>query len=210
MTRSGRRLLGYGYTNAGGVATMDYDANNRPIPEHGYVGVGAGKINMRVECRSVSGTLNVLDCLCYDKGLEGTGNHNDSAWESFSNLSVSRGADGTTVTNSSGSNRYLVADIVTGSYDFVPPFRVEFNFEKLNTDNANSKIQIYDSSNNNFDNWITATGKYVIDVKANEVTWTINGQSQTSKTVSIGTAFVRFLVSNGASFKFSNFEIYPI
>ena len=177
---------------------------------------GAGEVDIvaKVEVDGssiVSNSYEVIDTVLYDKGLDGTGNYNDSAWETHTNLPFTRGTDGTTVTNSTSNNQYLIANITSGTqYDFTPPFRVEFNFEKLNTGSSNTQIQLYDVSNNNFTSWITTTGKYVIDVKANEVTWTINGQAQTGKTVSIGNAFVRFLMTGGASMKFSEFKIYPI
>ena len=202
------RFLGEATTDSNGLAVLN----------NGYVGTGAGLVDIIAkttidESTIVSNTYPVEDCTLYDKGLSGDGNHNDSAWANTSNLTVfSRGSDGTTVTNNEGGNRYLEANITGGTiYDFTPPLRVKFNFEKLNTDSNNSQIQIFDSSNNNFSNWITATGEYIIDVKANEVTWTINGTAQTGKTVTFtGNIFVRFLIGDGASMKYSEFEIYPI
>lgn len=132
MTRSGRRLLGYGYTNAGGVATMDYDANNRPIPEHGYVGVGAGKINMRVECRSVSGTLNVWDTLWFDNGI--TSSHNDN-WNTDSTntgrLLREVGDEYCTLSRNGDNNGTLKAN-----YSFTAPIIIEVDIKPVYSSNS--------------------------------------------------------------------------
>ena len=211
------RYLGYGVTNSNGVAHLDHDPQGNPI--NGYTGTGAGEIDVvasldnPVESGSiVSGTYQLLDTLLYDKGLSGTGNYNDSAWDNISYFTeFSRGENGTTVTNNKGANRYLPANIVSGTtYDFNTPFRLEFNFEKLNQTSTNSQLQVMNEQNENFSTWLGANGHYVIDVKENEVTWTIDGRAQTGKTVTLGTVFVRFYLPNGASMKFSNFKIYPI
>ena len=105
----------------------------------------------------------------------------------------------------------MYADITSGSsYDFTPPFKIEFNFEKLNKVEANTTIRLFDQSNNHFNPWITQTGHYVIDVKANRVDWSINGQAQTGQDITLGTSFVEFLMTPNASIKFSNFMIYKL
>ena len=71
-----RRLIGYGYTNSNGVATLDYDASGTSISPSGYTGVGAGAINIQAELHDdstvVSEPYTVLDCIKWDTGIDGT------------------------------------------------------------------------------------------------------------------------------------------
>ncbi len=154
-------------------------------------------------------TFVVYDTFIYDNGT--TASHNDNAWDGNNLPTVVRGNDGTTVTNEATGNRYLYANKgTTGIYDWDTPLCIEFNFEKLNTDNINPQIQLFDEQNNYFANWSYSTGHYKITIKNDEVSWTINGNAQTGKTVTLGAFFIRFYTPVGASFKFSNFKVYPI
>ena len=158
MTRSGRRLLGYGYTNAGGVATMDYDANNRPIPEHGYVGVGAGKINMRVECRSVSETYEVLDCMFCDM----CPTPNPKWWNHNNAISVSTDGDVKVLTTTANANQYRPASEQTSDSTKVISFPSSFICEFEVTEITGSWVlQTYDGSVNQ-NPYISTTGRYKI------------------------------------------------
>lgn len=154
-----------------------------------------------------SESYEVLDCTVLDKGL--STDYNDSAWDTFSG-SKTRGSDGTTVSNTGSSIIYLYANSGTaGTYDFAPTFCIEFDYIQLSS-NANIQLQLFDANNNNFSKWITTEGHYKIEVQANKVEWWINDAPQTSSTLTLGNAFIRFLLQASASFKFSNFKVYPI
>ena len=63
-----RRYLGYGTTNAQGVATLEFDPNGDAL-SHSYTGVGAGKVDIIAESGSLqSERYTVLDCKFYDEG----------------------------------------------------------------------------------------------------------------------------------------------
>ena len=211
MTRSGRRLLGYGYTNAGGVATMDYDANNRPIPEHGYVGVGAGKINMRVECRSVSETLPVWDYLCYDGGVTGD---KSNSWTASSGISVSTDDTGTLL-SASTSQTYTSTKLLTG--DFEATFQatndgsVRIGFNKASDSTVQTKI-------------ITPTtdGTYYYKINRIGSTWRFqyssDGTNWTDRTITVNNItdedcyflFSIEVIGSTRTIKYKDLRIYPI
>ena len=207
------RYIGYGVTNSNGVAHLDHDPQGNPI--NGYTGTGAGEVDVIASTDNpitsssiVSETLPVLDTIIYDNGFEN--DYNDNCWVTETDVEVIHGADGTTVENKASGTKYRYAnDGTVGNYDFSTPVRIEFDFELL-TPSANCQIQMFDAENNYFSSWITTTGKYVIDVNENEVTWTINGTARTGKTVTLGNFFFRFMMQSGNKFKYSNFKIYPI
>lgn len=65
--------LGYGFTNSNGIATLDYDANGNQLANSGYVGTGAGLIQMMAcynekdtERIIQSETYGIYDCIYYD------------------------------------------------------------------------------------------------------------------------------------------------
>ena len=151
----------------------------------------------------------------YDKGLDGTGNHNDAMWQYISSrIELNRGTDGTTVLNKYTNYDYLNVNKEGSSsdfYDWNTPFCIEFYFEKLNSDSTiNSQIQLFDKENDAFTKWLTQTGNYRIEVRENQVRWWINDQEQTPTTLNLGQCLIRWFIQSGASFKFRDFKIYPI
>ena len=61
-----RRHLGYGTTNAQGIATLEYAPDDTPL-SHSYTGVGAGKINIVAEVEGLTSEAYELeDCIYYD------------------------------------------------------------------------------------------------------------------------------------------------
>lgn len=84
---------------------------------------------------------------------------------------------------------------------------MEFDYELL-SNNANIQVQLFDTENDNFTQWLTVKGHYIINVNENNVTWKINGIEQTSKTVKLDTMLIRFYMQSGGEFKFHNFMIY--
>lgn len=206
MTRSGRRLLGYGYTNAGGVATMDYDANNRPIPEHGYVGVGAGKINMRVECRSVSETYNVLDCVLAFDGTSVTSNFRSNA---NINLSVDNGYVKLLNGGNNPWQQFSVGGQNTGWLDPSNDYEVEFDY--MVSSDAYNLFSICGA--NIRLNWVSAdteTHAKIIVQDGVAKLYLNNGTSATtSANVGTGTD-CSFGLYSLTYLKVKNFKLYPI
>lgn len=65
-----KRLIGYGYTDSSGVATIDYDASGTALDPSGYTGIGAGEIDVMAELHDdssvQSGTYPVIDATLID------------------------------------------------------------------------------------------------------------------------------------------------
>ena len=71
-----KKLIGYGYTDSNGVATLDYDKNGTeistlaPTGNSGYIGKGVGSVQLEAGLHSsetvVSEPCNVLDAKIYD------------------------------------------------------------------------------------------------------------------------------------------------
>ena len=135
------RYIGYGTTNANGVATLDHDANGNAL-SHSYTGVGAGEIDFVASTDStitsisiVSEPFGVLDCIFYD---EATTNAKASSYSIPSNVTVSYSSNGATLTKqSSGStaNKYYVNVGLTGDWEAI-----------LNiTSDGNARVGVRDS-----------------------------------------------------------------
>lgn len=198
----GNTLIGSSVTNGNGVSFLDYECD------------GLGVRNVTAKNGSVvSEIYEVLDCVAFDKALDGTGNHNDEMWNyTSSRISLVRGTDGTTVTNNYTGYDYLNTNksgTPSTQYDWDTPLCFEFDYERLTT-NANSRIQIFDTDNQSFTAWINTDGHFKVVVDENIIRYFINGVEQPSKTVTMGTFLFRFYMQSNASFKFSNFKIYPI
>lgn len=52
------QLIGYGYTNSQGVATLDYDANGNAISGSGYTGTGAGVLDLKAKLHDDSSVVS--------------------------------------------------------------------------------------------------------------------------------------------------------
>lgn len=62
-----KRYLGYGYTNAQGVAKLEYDAEGNELT-HSYTGIGAGKIDIVAESGGLqSETYEIMDAIVLDR-----------------------------------------------------------------------------------------------------------------------------------------------
>ena len=88
------RFIGKGTTDANGVAHITEDANGDTVSPPGYVGVGAGEIDVVASVDKpissgsvVSQPYEVLDCYKYDGGT--TANHNDIWTSAYGTLTRS-------------------------------------------------------------------------------------------------------------------------
>lgn len=102
-----KRLIGYGYTNANGVATLDYDAEGNELSSSGYVGQGVGNVDISASAvidgsTFVSEIYEVLDCIKYDTGIDGTASN---IWSNQTTY-LSRGTEYSTLTDASSRNIY--------------------------------------------------------------------------------------------------------
>lgn len=105
-----KKLIGYGYTNNKGIATLDYDADGNPLQTSGYTGTGAGNIDFIAQYHDgtsefVSGTYSVIDAILNWEGTNGTV---PSILKSSSNTAMPLISDsnGLSMTNSHSSSTY--------------------------------------------------------------------------------------------------------
>lgn len=113
------------------------------LATHAYTCSGSGLREFYATSGTfVSETYNVLDCLAYDKGLSGEGNHNDSAWDmTYQYCSFERGTEYSTFTSSDSSyeSRINLLNIGVGSI-------VELEACQVNGTYGNGFITIVDTS----------------------------------------------------------------
>lgn len=197
-----KRYLGYGYTNAQGIAKLEYDENGDPLT-HSYTGVGAGKINIVAE----SGTLQseqyeLLDALFYDEGIQSSYNQN---WTNYNNvLTISRDTSGTLMKNETeGNGGYYIA---LSSFTF-PSFAVEFNILTI----ENNCYISYDgiTSRVRFDTKATAGDNVRLEYDNGTNNLYVNDELVDTSTTST-LRQVAFLVYSNAQLKYKEFKVYPI
>lgn len=206
------RYIGYGTTNSNGVAHLDHDPQGNPI--NGYTGTGAGKIdvlastdNPITEGSIVSETYSVIDCLFYDKALDGTGQHNDD-WQNVQNrLKITRGSDGTTLESLGEQWAQWYVKNINSSFDV--PFAVEFKV----LDYADTPaIRFNDGTKTTPQN--VTDGDWKIEFFNDDIkVYKNNQQVQSTLGVLIGATSLKVFweLSHPTDMvKFSDFVIYPI
>ena len=200
----GKTLIGTATTDSNGVASVS------------YVGEGAGILNIQAETSDgtlCSLPLEIYDCYFYDGGV--TGNSNLSKWINTSSITTEVGSNGTTITNSSSSNKYFYADYLDNSsqYDFTPSFVIEFDIVSFTGTSSNQLLRLYNGTNANKSLsalGITGDNHIRVEVTANTVQYYVDGVSVGSAISHSGAAFdCGFIVNNG-SITFRNFKIYAI
>ena len=140
-----KKLIGYGYTNSSGVATMSKNASGGNVS--GYTGTGAGLMNFRAEMHDdstvVSNTYPVWDTLFYDDARDG---HQNSNWTSSGSPTVTANENGTLISNTA-SSIYTASATLTGDFeatlyvqDIVRGVRVG-----LNSSNGSTRSTIYNT-----------------------------------------------------------------
>ena len=211
-----KRYLGYGYTNAQGVAKLEYDPSGNAL-SHSYTGVGAGKVDIVAE----SGTLQsepytVIDGVFYNSGVGATG---DASFYNPANIDVQVESDGTLLTQSASSTALYYANIgTTGDlYDFTSSFCIEFDIISssrssssssglgisLTEKNGTAKVKQFSALN------ITSNNHVKITVDGTNVIYKVDNNTPVSEAYTTTQVRVAFLL-NSASMKFKNFVIYPI
>lgn len=211
-----KRLIGYGYTNANGVATLDYDAEGKELQSSGYVGQGVGNVDISASAvidgsTFVSETYEVLDCIWYDPLTETPLKNN---WYS-TNLNLNTDSDGTLLTNNSSNNLYFKPYPSNADLMLDTPFIVEFTVKSVSggiqsqiVGSGVSAGWIHDEGNGTHRLEIQADSQVHKFKSENSDTYvTISDFSQVTLT---GQSFVRLLIASNSSVKLRDFKIYPI
>lgn len=194
---------GYGVTDSNGVAHLDHDPQGNPI--NGYTGTGAGEVDIIASTDNpitsssiVSETYEVLDTIFYDKGLEGTGNHNDN-WYGLSGVTCVRDGEGTTISKTASGNAYITSKNQT-YYDV--PLAVEFEVISV----SNVRLLMEDTTIVGLsDNDVVK-----VTVKDGYVTIYKNGTPQTPVAKSFSQTLISWQMVGASSLKYKNFRVYPI
>lgn len=183
-------------TNTNGIAICD------------YVGSGMGDIAImaetEIEGMIVSTPYEVCDATFYDKGLSGTGNHNDN-W-TYARMSAERTSDGTILT-SSGAWAYCY--VISGSTYFNPSFCIEFDVVSY-TDSPSIR---FGKGGTSIAYGISETGHYKIEWKTDEINVIVNGTPKSHSLSSLVGENVFIYFEHSATtdvLKYANFRIYPI
>ena len=207
-----KRLIGYGYTNSQGVATLDYDTDDDEID--GYTGTGAGLMNFRAEMHDdstvVSSTYEVIDALFFD---EATDNTKASQYSFPSGVTPSYDeTNGTTISYASTGNKYVSFKINNSTTwrdentDYCIEFDVIFTTanEFFRMGGQNIKFSNLNGSSSG-----SGSVKFVTD--GNTLTPYWNGTAITSqeKTMS-SNAEAQLGLFGTTSMTFKNIKIYPI
>ena len=209
-----KRLIGYGYTNANGVATLDYDANGNALQSSGYVGQGVGEIDISASATVdgstfVSVPCSIWDYLFYDDGITTPKTAN---WTNYSDrLTVSVDETGTTLFRdaSSGTGYYLTPS------DYSTPFAIEFEMVDTGTRTSNGIDFALNGSDNNktFNSLNIASGDTIKITYDGETLRTYRNGSTTPIETALaltGDITIAFYIAPNQSIKFKNFRMYKI
>lgn len=211
-----KRLIGYGYTNANGVATLDYDAEGNELQSSGYVGQGVGNVDISASAvidgsTFVSETYDVLDCLAFDNATSDS--HNDAMWQD-NNQILKRDTDYSYLDGALWNSILLKINNST-TLPFNNGMCIELDV--LESSGA-TRIVVSDGTNRQFV-WGTSdpyadTGHFKFTIKDGEFRVQIDNGSSSKisdfdTTVSTFTCNIQ-LYTGFQSFKFKNFKIYPI
>ena len=209
-----KKLVGYGYTNNKGIATLDYDADGNPLQTSGYTGTGAGNIDFIAQYHDgtsefVSKTYSIQDYLFYDDGITTPKTAN---WTNYSDrLTVSVDETGTTLLRdaSSGTGYYLTPSA------YSTPFAIEFEIIAISNKTSNGIDFAVNGSDNNktFNALSISSGDTVKITYDGETIRTYRNGSTTPYELALaltGDITIAFVVAPNHSTKFKNFRMYSI
>lgn len=210
-----KRLIGYGYTNANGVATLDYDAEGNELQSSGYVGTGAGEVDISASAvidgsTFVSEPSSVIDGTFYDQATTG---HKNTNWtvdrvtvydpDDFGSLLVSETGNGHYWAGGSSSR-------ITGS------FACEFDLISY-SDTRSVAFRIKSNDNTNHyllfkDQNVPANAHIKITYDGTVFKYQINDRTPVDwVTASYPSVELALRMSSANdSMKYANFVIYPI
>lgn len=208
------KLIGIGETDEHGVARMTKNAQGEPVS--GYVGVGAGEIdvvasvdNPIIDGSVISDPFNVLDCVFYDSGID----TKQTQYQLSNNVSreVTTGQY-TEVKCNSGSYGHCFIKNDQRTFSF--PLRMEVDIEEINVGGSNSMayINILDEDAEGRVE-IKGTGHHTITIgQDGQISATNTGTAPivTQNTITSTMRLSFFVVAVGSYIRFKNLKIYPI
>lgn len=207
-----KRYLGYGYTNAQGVAKLEYDADGEPLT-HSYTGVGAGKIDIVAESGTLqSESYTIIDAILSD--INGVGNID---YTNPTSATISRSSGYTSITASTvGTVSYCnISTNHSSAYNFkdIGGFAVEFDLLEYTGDSLlevnghDGTTRTYITSRN-----FEETGHYQYFFEPTEQYVIVNGAriSLNTKTLANYTNYIYVSIDTKNNVKLNNLVVYPI
>ena len=201
----------YNASNDSLIGTMT--DNSDGTYSYTYTGSGAGQVQFYAKLGNTqSNTYSVLDSIAYDKGLSGTGQHND-IWQDSNNM-ISRQSDGTVLTGSqwneialklNNSTNIPFTDGLCFEFDLVDldgQFRIAFNDGSEHQFTWNSADQYQDIGHWKF---IINDGKITRQLD-NGAVYELSAFDNTVSTFT----FKFYAYQNFQSAKFKEFKMYPL
>ena len=196
-----KRYLGYGYTNAQGIAKLEFDADGEPL-SHSYTGVGAGKIDIVAESGSLqSETYSILDAIYYDDCSTDTKskyyiNNADGTAKSYENNSIKVVCG----TNSSRNYLFLRTQENSGLLASLQGNTVKFKCDITGLNGKTVRAQIrYNASTSSGYTSITSDG-----------TIETNSLTIPSDATNVSFEIIPQDWSSGDTYYCKNFTVYPV
>ena len=198
-----------------GSATTD---NNGQIAID-YTGTALGKIDVIVKYRTLlQETFVVTDAQFYDKGLDGTGNHNDNWFNLNNKFTITRGSY-TNISNNGTGYALLYANCNSATvYPFNTGICVEFELGTLSDDN-NLKMFVIPKTDNSLQDFnvdLTSYANSHIKIEVTNQTIKLYVDDTLMRTANtsnfINNSFnLEFATRyNGTSIEYKEFKVYPI
>ena len=208
-----RTLIGYGITNSQGIAVLDHDANDQSI--EGYVGEGAGSINIKCECgRVVSQPTTVTDCIMYETG---TGSSVNAMIRWGGSTSVTLTNNGLSIVNNASSGPYYVGIDKEGSSstvtDWIEWKDFVFEFEAVNNEGCMFQLRPATSTTVQYNLTNLTTGDIFRAEYTNGTVKLFKNNVQQGSDYSFTNGeltSIRFAIPNGKSATIKNIKLYPI
>ena len=214
------RYLGYGTTDANGVAHLTKNASGQDV--NGYVGTGAGEVDVIASLDNpisqgsiVSETLPVLDATFFDKGILNDPQTTD-VWYNQQNASLTRASEYSEITENGGT---AILRLKSANSIDKTSICVEFDVWVDNVNEnfmsfANTTVGTYKGAYKLSEmNLQAETWNHIkLEVDSNGVV-TPNGITSAQKTLDFNTEKMVFaFLTNGAITKvrFKNWCVYPI
>ena len=214
------RYLGYGTTDANGVAHLTKNASGQDV--NGYVGTGAGEVDVIASLDNpisqgsiVSETLPVLDATFFDKGILNDPQTTD-VWYNQQNASLTRSSEYSEITENGGT---AILRLKSANSIDKTSICVEFDVWVDNVNEnfmsfANTTVGTYKGAYKLSEmNLQAETWNHIkLEVDSNGVV-TPNGITSAQKTLDFNTEKMVFaFLTNGAITKvrFKNWCVYPI
>ena len=206
--KEGSTTLGTVNTNGNGFATYEYTSQNKG--EHSFTATNN---------TLTSNTLNVTEWWLTDHAV--LSDYNSTAWYNYqNNITVSRDAQGTTLTGSSNTGYYIVApngntSTTLNDYSLFRTFTMEFDFVNRSGTSSSTEIKLYLTNTTNsiaFNTLgINSAGHVKIVADGTNLTVWVNGTQTHTRSFSLSSdSRIGFIIGASTShyLKFRNFKVY--